>query len=136
MILSDVMDELAERLGTIDGLRAYGWPVESVSPPAGFVGYPEAWDYDETMRRGMDRTVIPVAILIGNPDARSSRDRLSKYLDGAGSASVKSVLEAEDAGYTSFDSCRVQGADIDVYALNGVEYLTAIFQVDIAGNGA
>jgi hypothetical protein len=132
MDLDAVMQEVADRLDTITGLRVDGYPAGSVTPPAAVLSYPEV-TYDETMRRGMDRYVLPVWVLVGKVSDRAARATIAPYLDGGGPKSVKTVLEADP--YDSLDSVRVQRADPDVVSVGGVEYLAYQFTLDIAGPG-
>lgn len=135
MDLGDVMDQVADRLDSITGLRVYPYPPDTVAPPAAIVTYPESIDYDATYARGMDRIPdLRVIVLVGRVSDRASRDAISVYADGSGTQSVKAVVEA--GTYTAFDSVRVTGAEFDVISMAGVEYLAATFHLDIAGEGA
>jgi len=93
VILADVMDELAARIDTIDGLRVHAFPPDNVHPPAAIVTYPDEYMYDKTFGRGMDRLTIPVVVLVGKVSDRKSRDQLGAYVDGSGPRSIKGVLE-------------------------------------------
>jgi hypothetical protein len=134
MNLDDVMDEIATRLDTIAGLRCFAWPPGTATPPAAIVSYPNDYTYDETYGRGMDRMTLPVVVLVGRPTDRSTRDALAQYVNGSGAASVKAVLES--GTYTALHTLRVMSADFDVYQLGGTDYLAAIFELDIAGQGS
>lgn len=134
MDLGAVMDEIGDQLDTITGLRVYRYPPGSVQVPAAVVTYPETYSYDETMRRGMDRIVLPVVVMVGAVSDRSSRDKIAAYADGAGARSIKTVVEAHT--YEACDSVRVQGAEFDIVSMASVEYLAATFTIDIAGTGA
>src|SRR5687768_1669543 len=105
MNLSDVMDEVAARLGAIKGLRVFAYPADSLSPPAAAVLYPDGITFDETYGRGMDRLTLPVLVVVGKPTDRSTRDRIAAYCDGSGPASVKAAVEAGDGA--AFDTVRV-----------------------------
>lgn len=133
MNLADVMDALAGRLETITGLRVYAWPLGSASPPAAIVAYPDDYSYDQTYGRGMDSMTIPVVVLAGKATERTARDELGAYVDGSGPRSVKRVLES--GPYTAFDTCVVTGVDFDVYRLGGVDYVAAVFNIDVSGHG-
>lgn len=135
MNLGDVMDEVAARLSTIDGLRVFAYPMRDPKPPAAIVAYPEDYTFDATYARGMDRLTLPVVVVVGAPEERSSRDRLSRYCDGSGPASVKAALQASGAG-ASFDEVTPTGVEFDIYTYPGGDYLTAIFSLDIAGQGS
>lgn len=88
MNLADVMQELADQLDTIAGLRVYAYPPASVQPPAAVVTYPDTYTFDETYRRGMDRLELPVVLMVGKVSDRASRDRLGRYVDGSGTVTA------------------------------------------------
>lgn len=134
MDLGAVMQAVADRLDTIAGLRVYAYPADNVSPPAAVVTYPFTYTYDETYGRGSDRMDLRVVALVGKVSDRASRDKLSRYVDGSGTASFKQVLES--GTYVTFDSLRVAGVEFDVISIAGVEYLAATLTVDIFGEGS
>lgn len=133
MNIADVMDELGTALGAVDGLRVFPYSADKVTPPAAIVEWPENVNYDTTMARGSDQLDFLVTVVVGRFDARTTRDRLAKYLDGAGDASVKAAIEG--AIYTAFDTVRVTTATVDSYTIAGVVYLGAEFKLDITGQG-
>ena len=135
MNLGAVMQEIADRIDTITGLRVHAYPPNSVVPPAAIVSYPDTYNYDETYGRGMDRIEeLPVVLLVGKVSDRASRDKITQYVNGSGAASVKAVVES--GTYTEFDTVRVARVTFDVIAIAAVEYLGATFVLDIAGQGA
>lgn len=134
MDLAKVMEEIGDQLDTIDGLRVYRWPPESISVPAVIVGYPDSITFDETYGRGMDRMALPVVLVVGKPSNRGARDKLGPYCDGSGDQSIKAVLES--GTYTSFDSIRVVSVEFDQIIVGTSNYVAAMFEVDIAGQGA
>lgn len=133
MIVTAVMDELATRLDTIAGLRVHAFPADQVQPPAALVGYPEVVTYDVAMGRGVDQMEIPVFLLVGRLTDRTARDDLGPYLDGAGAESVKAVLRP--GPWTAMSSVRVVSAVVDVVTVAAVDYLAAVFTVDVFGTG-
>lgn len=136
MILEDVMDDVARRLDMIDGLRAYEYPPDSITPPAAIVSYPEDYTYDGTYHRGADRMTLPVIAVVGRANDRASRELLSVYVDGDGPKSFKRVLESKDLPpYTTFHSIRVTNVEFDVVTIGGVDYVAAMFNNDIVGSG-
>lgn len=138
MKVADVMDEIAARLRLAPSLagRTYAYPQSPIVPPAAIVTYPTDGTYDATYSRGKDSMTGVVVVLVGRPNERTTRDRISKYIDGSGPESVKALLDAE--GYTSCDSdgVRVTDWETDVYTISGTDYLAAVFRVDIIGPGA
>lgn len=135
MNLADVMDEVGDVLQGITELNVYRYPPDGVVVPAAVVDLPESYTYDSTLGRGMDRISLPVAVLVGNVLDWAARDAIAPYFDGAGSQSVKTVVEA--GTYESFDSVRVTAADdpFEVWTFGGVPYLAGRFLLDIAGPG-
>lgn len=133
MNLADVMDEIGTALEGIDGLRVFPYWADRITPPAAIVAWPDPVTYDATMGRGADQMTLPLFVLVGRFDARSTRDRLAVYLDGSGDSSVKAVLEAHT--WTSCDSVRVASATVDSYTVAAVDYLGAEFSLDIFGTG-
>jgi hypothetical protein len=131
--LADVMDQVADRLDTISGLRTFAYPADSVVPPVAVVGYPEQIVFDATYGRGSDQISLPVWVLVGKVSARSTRDLIAPYAAGSGPSSVKEVLESGD--YTAFDSLQVTVVEFDVLKVAGGDFLAAGFNLDIAGKG-
>lgn len=134
MNLSAVMDEVANQLATIAGLRAIAWPDGSVSPPAAIVTMPAGYVFDDTGTRGADRITLPVVLLVSGAVPRIARDALGLYCNGSGASSIKQVLESHT--YTTFSTLRVTGIEFDTYTYGGVDYPAAIFTLDVYGSGA
>jgi hypothetical protein len=129
------MQEVADQLETIAGLRVYAYPPSKVSPPAAVVTYPGSVVFDATYGRGMDRIPdLSVVALVGKMEDRSTRDLIGKYCNGSGPQSFKQVIEAGD--YGEFDTLRVTTIEFDVISVGGVEHMAATFTIDIAGQGA
>lgn len=132
MNLDAVMTEVADRLKTIAGLRVFDHPVDAVNPPTAIVSLPEI-TFDQTYGRGSDRYALPVVLAIGKVVDRAARANVAPYVAGAGTKSFKAVLEA--VAYASCDSVRVQSVEFDTYSWGSVEYVVAIFLLDIIGDG-
>lgn len=134
MNLRTVMVQLGTQLDTIAELNVFSFPNDTVVPPAAMVLWPVDVAYDMTYGRGSDRMTLQVVVVVGRADSESTRDALSAYIDGSGPRSVKQVLEA--GTYTAFDGVRVVGADIGSWTIADTPYMAALFDLDIAGNGA
>jgi hypothetical protein len=133
MDLADVMDQVAARLDTIEGLRVHAHPPGRVVPPAAVVSYPDTLEFDATYGRGMDRMTLPVVLVVGRAVDRAARDELAAYCNGAGQRSIKGVLES--GAYTAFDTIRVQDIDFDVVTIAAIDYIAALLTLDIGGQG-
>ena len=127
MNIALVMDQVSSALATLSGLRVTPYWSDRINPPAAVVGWPEI-TYDTTMSRGSDMFTLPVFVMVGTIDARTSRDVLSPYLQ-----SVKAAVDGH--AYTACHFARVASASVEPVSVGGVEYLAAVFQVEITGSG-
>jgi len=134
MNLGAVMDDLGAALDTIPGLRVFPYWADKVTPPAAVVTWPDPLTYDTAMVRGADTAELPVYVVVGKVDARSTRDRLAQYADGSGTHSVKAAVESYAA--TAYDIARVNRVEFGGISIGGTEYLAATFYIDITGKGA
>lgn len=135
MNVKDIMEALATRLRDIDGLRVHGHPVEKIDPPTAVVSYPQTYTYDATYGRGNDDMMIPIVVAVGRPaDALRVRDQLTIYMDGSGPASVKATLEAEPLP-DGIDALRVVGVEVSPISVAGIDYIAAVFDVQVSGRG-
>lgn len=131
------MTELADELSNADGMdKTYPYPPEdSPAMIVGWVDWPEAIDYDDTMRRGQDRATFTVTVAVPrSPDDKTAWTRLAPFADGSGTSSIKAVLEA--GSYTVIGELRVSGAVFDYGLLAGGPAIAAKFNVDVTGAGA
>lgn len=136
MNLDAIMQEVADLVDEIPGLRVQGWPAETISAPAAVVTYPETSTPDLTYGNGAFRTDPSVVVLVGNVYKKTTRQNVSAYASDDGPQSIKAAIESKDAGeYTSFDDIRVTGTSYEVYAIGAIEYLAATFTLDIIGSG-
>lgn len=130
MDLEAVMDEVAACMRQVPGLRAHGWPVGKVTPPAAVVNYPTSADYQ--VDGASWRISLPLVIAFGRPNVKQTRNKLAAYLNGSGAASVRQLVD--DYAWTSCDSVTCTDADVDVVAVANVEYLAALFTLDVIGS--
>jgi hypothetical protein len=132
--LGDVMDQVTTQLDTITGLRCFGYPPDNITPPAAIVTYPEEMLFDATYDRGADTITLPVIVAVGKVHDRATRNLIDAYCAGSGASSIKAVVEA--GTYTAFDTVRVTRAEFDIVTIGSGDYLAAVFDLDIIGNGA
>jgi hypothetical protein len=131
--LGALMDSLGQALETVPTLRVFPYYVDSVSPPAAIVGWPDTYDYDKTMGRGADALTFPVVVVVGRADARSTRDRLSQFADGTGVYSIKAAVDGYDSSV--YDSARVTKAEFGTVSIAGTHYLAVTFDVELYAPG-
>lgn len=134
MNVAAVMEQLGDALEFINGLRVFRYPPDAITAPAGIIAYPDDINYATSYQRGMDRMTVPVIIAVGKVSDRASAKQLAEYMSGSGTKSIKVVLDGYES-YTAMDSVTVTRAETDVLVMGGVEYITAIFEVDVVGQG-
>jgi hypothetical protein len=132
--LDAVMTELGVALETVPNLRI-AVVGEKPQPPAAYVSYPESITFDRTYGRGTDEMDLQVVLVVGQTVARATRAALAAFCAGSGASSVKSALE-DYSPYESCDVVRVTSVDFDVVKLAAVDYMAAIFSVNVVGSGA
>lgn len=134
MNLARVMQEVADAVDEIGGLRTFGYPVGTLVAPGAIVTYPESIDYDQTYGRGLDKiTGLPLWVLVGQVKDKAARDRAGEYAAGTGARSIKQRLEGR--AWVSLDSLFVRQCRFDTVTEAGVDYLAALFTIDIVGDG-
>jgi hypothetical protein len=135
MNLANVMDEIAACLDQVAGLRVFAWPPGKIpAPPVAVVSYPTELDYQTTYGRGVNTIEIPVVLALGQPNDRQTRKVASTYLSGGGSGAVAALLDGYH--WTTCSDVTAVKAQTDVVAIGGVEYLAALFTLQVIGQGA
>lgn len=122
--LGTVMDAIGTRLATITGLRVFDYPPEQINVPQAVVSLPDTIDFDATAARGFDRTVIPIYVMVSKQSMRVARDQIATYV-----TQVKAALEPNLNG--ACDSCRVMQCRFENATVDGVDYLAAIFPLEV-----
>lgn len=135
MLLSTVMDELAEALAVVPGLRVKSYTEQRINPPMATVNLPRVYSYDSTYGRGSDDIELPIVVYAGRFDAESSRNAISQYVDGSGGTSVKAAIESHVPALGVYDIAHVMDVQFLISAVAGTDYLTATFRVRLVGKG-
>jgi len=130
MNLESVCDAIEARLATITGLRVSDGQATG-TPPFAVLYWPEEVRFDETYGRGTDSITMPLAVAVGRPTDRTARSRLSDFVDGSGTSSIKAIIES--GTYTAFDSIRVASVEFVMLTEKGIDYAAALFSLEIYG---
>lgn len=134
MIVTAVLQEIADLLDEIPGLNVFPYWVKKVPVPGATVGLPSEIEYDQTYGRGLDKMTVPIIVLVGMVSAKASAAELNAYMDGSGARSIKWNLNgARD--WASCDDVVVRSVIPDTYSSGGVVLLGAEFTVDVYGKG-
>lgn len=131
-----IMTEVGQLLLVIPDLKVFDYetPVVTAAETA-IVGYPEQIDYNQHYGPDGFRFDLPLVVVIPNPTAKGTTDKLLKYTNTSGEFSVKYVLENPGVGYSNFDVLTVKEVTFDEVTINNVQYSGALFTLDIAGGG-
>lgn len=131
MSLADVMDRIAEVLSAIPGLRTYGFPADSISPPVAYVDYPTSINVHETYSSGMKSLEIPVVMCVGRTNTKVTRDQFSNYITSGTSSSVIEILESADwAGIA--DDVFVSSTEFQTMKIAGQDFAVLIFNLEVS----
>jgi hypothetical protein len=137
MDVKAVAEEIAGKLATITGLRAFAYPVDQLPLPGALVGLPDDIAFDQTYGRGSDEMTFTLWVMVDRADDRAAVAQLMPYLNGSGAKSVKAKVESTTANtYTSCDTVTVTTAVTGAYTYNGVDTFGAEFTVTVTGSGA
>ena len=130
--LATLMDELADACKTVDGLnRTFGWPTESVEPPAAVVGWPTLVTYSQTytagrIDEGEDQYDVPVFVVHGRGGtSRTRRDTIARWLD----RDIRRAINSRT--YTGDPLVWVVTSETDVVEIANKEYLATLFEVRV-----
>lgn len=136
--LGAIMDEVASVLGTVDGIdRTFAYPVESVTPPAAIVTYPNAPGIAYMQTYGQGETSIgdlEAHLIAYRVTDRVARDTAAAWTANAGAQSVVAKLESH--AWTSCDEVTVTSAEFAIQTVGSEQFLDVIFHLDITGPGA
>lgn len=129
------MDEIVVAVRAVGRFtEVFGWPPDTLTPPAAYLSYPESVDFDETYGRGDDQiTDLPIVLVTGKVVERESRDQVARWASGDGVQSLKATLESYR--WTSCDRLVVTRCRFDVETIAGIPYLAAVFSATIVGEG-
>jgi len=135
MNLDTVMKELGTAAATITGLRVQPWAAKSVTPPALVFGLPDEIIPNDTYARGsMLIRDLPAILLVGQAVSRTALTELAAYCAGTGPKSLTAVWQGY-GGYTQIHALTVAKIEPDAVKMAGVDYLAAIFHLDVIGSG-
>ena len=136
MIPGDVMDEVAQALSQVEGMRkSWGYPPDDISvAPSGYVSYPQSGEYQQAYGRGEDgMTDLPIVLIAGPPGERKTHDRIKAWVAGSGPSSVVAHLEAWS--WESCDDLTVNTWEVIPESVAGVAYLAVLFKATVIGPG-
>jgi hypothetical protein len=131
--LSAIRQGLADRLATIDGLRARDYIPDNIVPPMAFVN-PTQIQYDVDNARGLVQYTFTVSLFASRADSRSAQLTVDSYVSTSGLDSVKTAIEGDRTLGGIVDTCRVTNVtNYVVQDANDTDFLAVDFNVEVWG---
>jgi hypothetical protein len=128
-VLADIRTALATALGTVTGLRSSATVPDNPRPPIAVI-IPDRIDFDLNARRGADRFLFTVTVIVGRADDRTAQNRLDGFI--VGENSVKRAIEADRTLGGKVDTCRVtEMRNYSSLTIGEAVYLSAEFVVEV-----
>ena len=107
----------------------YDYVPSNVVTPCFVTQFPTEVEYDFSMGTSETRWSFPLQVIVGKWEDRTAWTRIATYL--AAESGVKAVLENDVTLDGMSESLRVTEAEVVVYTIAGIDYLAAIFTVDV-----
>lgn len=104
-----VMEGLAVRLRTIEGLRVTPYMPDQINPPHAVVRVPEVTNYHLTMGRGAVDLNVVVNLFVSGVDDRTGQNALGEYAQPGGDKSVLVAIESDKRLGGAVSDCVVTG---------------------------
>lgn len=95
--LAQIQSGIQARLDTIPSLtgRTYAFQPESITPPCGWVWFPEIPAYHYAMNRGTVEYRFPVYVMVGSQVDYAAQLSMSGYVSTTGTESVLLAIEGD-----------------------------------------
>jgi hypothetical protein len=129
--MSAIRTALANKIGTISGLRTAATVPDQVNPPIAVI-IPERVTYDEAYARGLVVYTFIVQVVVGKVSERSAQNRLDGFVNPTGTTSIKAAIEADKSlGGVVFDSRVTEMTTYTVVQIGDIAYLSCEFRVTV-----
>ncbi len=133
--VTQVMQGIQTRLGTISGLRTAAVRPDQLNPPFAYVSLPRVV-YHEAFAHGLLTIEPMVTVVFSKVLDRIGQPGLAAYMDPAGGKSIHAAIEADKTLGGVVDDCYVveaREADID---FGGTKWYAALFTLHVVAKGA
>lgn len=129
--LSAIRTALAEKIGSINGLRTAATVPDQVNPPIAVI-IPERVTYDEAYARGLVVYTFIVQVVVGKVSERTAQNRLDGFVNPTGATSIKAAIENDKSlGGVVFDSRVTEMTTYTVVQIGDIAYLSCEFRVTV-----
>ncbi len=123
-----ILDGLAARLRTVQGLRTFSYLPDLVAPPCAIVQLPSDITYGIVWGGGKQTYTIPIMLLVGTGTDRTAHTHLAAYMSAAGPKSIKGAVDADYTLGGIVDEATIASVGgVARYSFGGTEYFGARF---------
>lgn len=131
-----VMQGIAERLATIDGLRVESYVADQINPPQAVVGPPNIEDYRLAFNRGTWQLRPQVYILVSGALDRVGQEALATYADVSGDNSIPAAIEGDRTLGGVVDDCVVDSFRVlALEEVGAIGYYGGVFELRVIASG-
>jgi len=130
MAISNLRTALGNNLKTITGLRVVETLPDVVNPPMAMIAIDKI-AYNKQNNRSMAEYTFKVTVVLGRVSERTAQQAMD-VLIAPGSGSIKYAIESDRTlGGYAFDVFVAETSAIGAIALNGIDYYSAEFSVQV-----
>lgn len=135
MDLVAVREAISDAANAISELRVSPYPIDAATAPVFMVGDIEVL-FDKAMGRGLDELLVTCWLYVSRATDRGGHMKVSGYLKGSGTGSIKAALEADRTLGGACSTMRLQSAKTGgLVDIAGNPYFGAELTIYVAGSG-
>lgn len=127
MGLAEIMTEMGEVLGGIDGLRVYDYPSDSIQTPAVILDLPDT-DYDRVVG---ETYIFALWLFISKANDRAAAKEVLQYLDPTDYHGIVTTLEADKTLGGLCDTLAVTEARPQIATVGALAFLAVLYKVEV-----
>lgn len=135
--LPQVMDALAVRLDTIEGLRVAAYMADQINPPQAIIGVPPIDNYHKTFQRGRMELSLSVYVLVSANLDRVGQQLMASYANPTGSQSVVTAIYGDRTLGGTVEDCMVRSfRPLGMEEVGQIGYYGGVFDVMVIALGS
>ena len=129
--ITQVKQGLADRLATINGLRAYAYQPDQLNAPMAF-SLVDSINYHRTFNTPTVEMTFTVTVIVCKANSRSAQSQVDPYVSPTGNLSVREAIEADPTLGGVVDSLIVTTAGaMQIVSGDDADYLSVDFKVTV-----
>lgn len=135
--LDQIVDGIADRLGTIAGLNVVRYFPGAITPPVAVVGIPTITEYHSSMGRALMALEAPVHVFTGSQVDVEGQRKLAGFANPTGALSFKAAIEADRKLNNRVEDCIVREfRPLNLEEYSALNYFGGVFTLQIYARGS